>query len=228
MTPLHGVVFVIVGLGGLGCPALLGLVAAGARRFMLVDDDHVDASNLARQVLYGIADVGKLKVERARAFVCARAHELDIVTHAHRIDVSQVSSFLTELPDRAILLDCTDDPRLKFAINDACVRSGRSVVIGGVLQFRGQAMAVAPDSACFRCIYEAPPPAELAPACGHVGVLGTVAGVLGYVMASLAVRIALHERDTSGNLLDLDLRTGATRTLHAKKRENCRACANAA
>lgn len=208
--------FVVVGAGGLGCPALLGLVSAGARRLTIIDDDEVDASNLHRQVLYSLADVGRRKVDAA-AWTLARLagpepRELAIDRQPRRLAVDDPESFVALLDPEAIVLECSDGPELKFAIHDACVAAGVPVVVGGVVGWTGQAMAIDPARrarACYRCLFEGPPPRALAPACAAVGVMGSVAGVVGHAMASLALELATNQADSpAGRMLSFDLLGG--------------------
>jgi molybdopterin/thiamine biosynthesis adenylyltransferase len=228
------VIFVVIGAGGLGCPALLGLLAGGVERITIVDHDVVEASNLHRQVLFSLADVGRPKVSVAawRLQELAPAGRVPVITTIReRMVPSTVHEFIATLPREAIVLECTDDPDLEFAVHDACLAAGLPVVVGGVLTMRGQLMAVDPrrhDRACFRCLFEAPPPRELAPACASVGVLGPVAGVLGQWMALLALRLAAGDSDDSdpaaGTLIVADMLRGELRRLSPPPRPDCPAC----
>jgi molybdopterin/thiamine biosynthesis adenylyltransferase len=218
--------FLVIGAGGLGCPALLGLVEAGVQRLTIVDDDRVDASNLQRQVLFGLADVGVAKAEAARFALLGRARQpIEITTVQRRVQAEDLGALLDDLARPSIVLECTDDPRLKFAVHDACMARGIPVVIAGVIGWRGQVMAVdprRPELACYRCLFEDPPPRELAPACVAVGVIGAVAGTLGHAMALLAVGLT-HEGDEShaGVLLHFDLLAGTVRRLAPSPRPSC-------
>jgi molybdopterin/thiamine biosynthesis adenylyltransferase len=218
--------FVVIGAGGLGCPALIGLVEAGARRLTIVDDDRVDASNLQRQVLFELADVGVGKAEAARWALLGRARQpVEITTIERRVQVEDPGALLDDIERPAIVLECSDDPHLKFAVHDACMARGIPVVIAGVIGWRGQVMAVdprRPELACYRCLFEAPPPRELAPACVAVGVIGAVAGSLGHAMALLAVGLASDE--TKEALLHFDLLAGTVRRLAPAPRADCPGC----
>lgn len=220
--------FLVLGAGGLGCPALLALLTGGARSLTVVDDDVVDASNLHRQVLYTTADVGMRKVDAARMRLQARAPALDVQVSPRRIDVAGVGDLLDGVPPHTVVLECTDDPGLKFAINDACLARDLPLVVAAVLRWRGQAIAVRRGSPCYRCIYEAPPPAELTPPCSAAGVLGAAAGALGWLMAHMALRMAEDDAGVVGRLIDLDLRDGRARELAPSPRPGCPACAGRA
>lgn len=231
--------FLVIGAGGLGCPALLGLQAGGAQRITIVDDDHVDLSNLPRQVLFASADVGADKVEAARQSLLGRsvagAPAPTITTLRQRLRPNErdLDLLFATLAGSWVVLECSDSPALKFAVHDACMRAGLCVVIGGVVGWHGQAMAVDPrqgDAACYRCLFEAPPPPELAPACATVGVVGAVAGTLGHAMATLALGLAAGPEQPgsspAGVCLHFDLLRGSVRRLAPKPRPDCVTCSN--
>lgn len=231
--------FLVIGAGGLGCPALLGLVAGGARKLSIVDDDRVELSNLQRQVLYGVGDLGAAKVEAARWALAGRALEaapLELSTLRARVDpgdADALDALLAELagdPESApaVVLECSDSPALKFAVHDACLRRGLPVVVAGVVAWRGQVMAVdprRPEAACYRCLFEAPPPRELAPACATVGIMGAAAGVLGHAMAGCALDLAAGDGQAGGALVNFDLLAGRVRRIAPAPRPGCPACA---
>ncbi|MBK8236365.1 MAG: HesA/MoeB/ThiF family protein [Deltaproteobacteria bacterium] len=217
--------FVVIGAGGLGCPALLGLRAAGAARIDIIDHDRVELGNLPRQVLFDHGDIGAPKAEVA----AARLRTLGVDAHAHveRVAPEQLHDRIAALPSSAIVLDCTDAPAVKFACNDALIALARRGVIGAALALRGQAIAVAPGSACYRCVYEAPPPVELVPTCAEAGVLGPAVGTVGMFMAHLAVLLAGDAgHDAVGRLFVLELGLGQLRALSGRSRPDCR-CASA-
>lgn len=220
--------FLVLGAGGLGCPALLGLLAGGARELAIVDCDVVDATNLHRQVLYDLGDVGAVKVEAAARQLRARAPALAVEPISLRLDERTLSSLLADQPDHTVVLECSDQPGLKFLVHDLCGERGLPLVIGGVQRWGGQAMAVRHGAAaCFRCVFEDAPPAELAPSCAEVGVLGAAAGALGYVMAHLAVALAAGD-DVAGTLIALDLRDPRPQQIRPRRRTGCPGCDPAA
>jgi adenylyltransferase/sulfurtransferase len=218
--------FLVLGAGGLGCPALMGLSSIDEPYpITIVDSDRVDASNLQRQVLFSMADVGSQKVEAAAYRLRARRPQLRIETRDQHLDGPALEELITQLPEGSVVLECTDDPGLKFAANDLCRRESVLLVVAGVLDWRGQALGVAPGGACYRCIYEEPPPAEFAPNCADVGVMGTAAGVIGHYMALLALRLMQGETEAAGELFVTDFLTGSVRTLRPAPRPGCPACA---
>jgi len=216
--------FAVVGAGGLGCPALLGLLAAGARHFIVVDPDVVEVSNLQRQVLYSMADVGMAKVDAAAFALRKRCIDLDFVGVRERIDPDAALAFIGRLPEQTIVLECSDDPHLKFALNDACLERGVPIVIGAALGLRAQVLAVRSGRACYRCFYESPPLAPMT--CDGAGVLGSAVGLAGALMAALGCGL-VHGGETGGRLLAIDLSNNHLQTLAPRARPDCPACGRA-
>lgn len=214
----------VVGAGGLGCPALSSLCAAGIEALSIVDHDVVESHNLQRQVLYGTADVGRYKVDAAAHRLKARRPDLLITTRRVRLEADDAQTFVGTLPPGTVLLECTDSPALKFAINDAALRYQVPLVVGAALGWQGQALAVVAGHACYRCIYEAPPPAREVPTCAQAGVVGAGVGLTGHLMAHLALRLGSATAETAGRLMSLDLLAGTVRTLHPARRDDCPAC----
>jgi len=175
---------VIIGMGGLGCPAAVALAGAGARRLTLVDGDVVETSNLHRQPLYGPDDVGRCKVEVARERLARAYPGLEIETWVKRVGPGEVQSLLSR---HALAIDGTDSVEAKFQLSDAVARTGTPLVSGGVVQWGGQAMRIDPGGACLRCLYGTAPREDEVPTCAQAGVLGSLAGVLGALQASLAL-----------------------------------------
>ena len=226
MSVAAGGHYLVLGAGGLGCPALLGLLAAGADALTIVDDDVVDASNLQRQVLYTTADVGMAKVEAASVRLRGRAPRLRVQTHRLRLDAANLGPLLAAQPAGTVVLECSDAPGLKFLVNDTCLSRQLPLVIAGVQRWRGQVQAVVRGQACLRCVFEAPPPVEQQESCSAVGVMGAAAGLLGFWMAHLAV--ALHAgAPVAGQVWSIDTRTLAPQVLRPGPRPDCPACAAA-
>lgn len=217
----------VVGAGGLGCPLLLSLSAAGGVRLTVVDHDRVEAHNLARQVLYCTADVGRLKVEAAAHRLRARVPALHVTGIERRLAPEHVEDFVASLPEGTVLCEATDDPALKFAFNDAALAHAVPLVVGAALGFRGQAIAVARGHACYRCIYEAPPPVHAVPTCAEAGVLGAGVGLVGQLMAALAFGLHRDPAGTAGRLHTIDLHRTQVRTLEPAPRPGCTAHSSA-
>ncbi len=220
---------IVLGAGGLGCPALLGLSAAGVRSFTVVDDDHIDATNLQRQVLYRTADVGLAKAKAAGARLKARLPTLKLRSVEQRVDPESLTRLLdahtAELGSRPwVVLECTDSPQTKFLVNDQCLARGIPAVIAGAITWRGQAMAIAPGKPCYRCIFEEPPPVALAQNCNASGVIGATTGQLGFLMAKLALDLIERGDRAAGQLYIVDMLSAEVRTLRPERRLGCPAC----
>jgi molybdopterin/thiamine biosynthesis adenylyltransferase/TusA-related sulfurtransferase len=176
----------VIGAGGLGGPAALGLAAQGIA-VRLIDDDRVELSNLQRQVLFTTRDLGAPKVEVAAAALRARHAEADVEVRLARLASDADADAL--LDGCALAIDATDDPGARFRINDWALRHRRFAVIGGLARFTGLVVPVGPGfGPCFRCLFEADDPAA-APTCGQLGVIGALAGLVGHLQAALAAEL---------------------------------------
>lgn len=177
----------IVGAGGLGVPAALALVRAGAPSLGLADPDPVEISNLHRQILYRASDLGENKAAAAARHLRSLNAAVAIAALPFEIDSLNAHEIIARFD---FVIDGTDNPAAKFLINDVCVALSKPFVYGGVLGVSGQAMTVLPgNSACLRCLFEAPPgPTDIA-SCREAGILGPVAGLIGEVQAREAIRV---------------------------------------
>ncbi len=207
----------IVGVGGLGCPAALYLAGAGVGRITLVDPDLVAAHNLHRQVLYTSADVDKPKAECARRRLLALDASLDVEVKPVALDAGNAAG-LVEGQD--VVLDCTDDLAAKLALAAACRNAGIPLVHGAAAGWEGiVAVFDPPRTPCYRCAFPNPSPGA---ACADVGVLGPLVGQLGALQAQEALKLlAGLGSSLAGKLHLLDGRTGEARTITLKKRPEC-------
>ncbi len=203
----------LVGVGGLGCPAALELLRRGVRQLRLVDPDTVALENLHRQVLFTDADLGRPKVEAAAAHLRALAGDA-------RIEALHASFAEAQLDDVELVLEGTDDPMTKFAVNDACVARGVDCAIGGVIELRGTIVTVRRGGPCYRCVFEAPP-SIFTETCAQLGVFGPAAGLVGTLLAERALGI---ERDGPGALLTIDVARDRIRALAVEPDPACPTC----
>jgi len=179
----------IIGAGGLGSPAALYLAAAGVGTIGIADGDRVDLSNLQRQVIHFTGDVGNHKADSAREKI--RLINPDIQVRVYR-EMVRADNAETILAGYDFVIDGTDNFAAKFLINDACVLLGIPYSHAGILRFNGQTMTVLPGkSACYRCVFSAPPPSGSVPTCAEAGVLGGMAGVMGTLQAVEALKYLL-------------------------------------
>lgn len=213
----------VVGAGGLGSPVALYLAAAGVGTLGLVDFDAVDVSNLQRQILYGTSDVGRPKLDAA----AARLHDLNplvsVVPHALRLSSENA---LDVLAPYDVVADGTDNFPARYLVNDACVLLGKPNVHASVSRFDGQASVFwAARGPCYRCLFEEPPPAELAPSCAEGGVLGVLPGLLGTIQATEVLKILLGAGDPLvGRLLLVDALRMEMSTIRTAKNPACAVC----
>lgn len=171
----------VIGAGGLGAPVLMYLAAAGVGTIGIVDGDVVDISNLQRQVIHFTPDVGRPKVLSAKEKINLINPNVKVITHQEFLEASNA---LDIIKDYDFIVDGTDNFPVKFLINDACVMAGKPFSHGGILRFEGQTMTHLPGTACYRCLFNAPPPPNAVPTCSQAGVLGAIAGMLGTIQAA--------------------------------------------
>ena len=213
----------LVGAGGLGSPAGLYLAAAGIGTIGLIDGDVVDLSNLQRQIAHATADLDVPKVESAKASF--EAINPDITVHTHQALLG-ADNALDILKDYDFVIDGTDNFPAKFLVADACHFAGKPYSHAGILRFQGQAVTVLPgESACYRCLFHTPPPPNSVPSCSQAGVLGVLAGVVGTIQATEAIKYILGEGDLLTNrLLTYDALKMNFRSIKVKRRESCALC----
>jgi adenylyltransferase/sulfurtransferase len=209
----------VIGAGGLGCPALFAL-ATRVHTVGIVDHDRVEVSNLNRQILHRTEDVGRLKVQSARDALLRRFPSLNIETLRSRVEPDNVDAVVRGWD---VVIDGTDSFDAKFLINDACVRAGVPLVHGGVVRFTGQLMSIVPGSACYRCLFEGPPAAGIAPSCQEAGIVGAFAGIVGALMADEALAILDGKPRLAGTLLVVDGLDDRRRRIAIKPRPGCEA-----
>jgi adenylyltransferase/sulfurtransferase len=213
----------IVGLGGLGSPVLQYLAGAGVGYLGLVDADNLDPSNLHRQPIYALADAGKPKIDLARAAIHKINPSVQIETHAKTFDADNALQ-LTRSYD--LIIDCTDNFRAKYLINDAAVLAQRPAVFASVYQYEGQLQVYKPQAehACLRCLWPDATADGVVGNCAEAGVLGPVPGAFGALQALLAIKILLGiAGQLDGELLLLDFMNFTSLKLKAPRRAECRA-----
>lgn len=214
----------IVGCGGLGCPAAIYLAAAGVGRIGLVDYDAVELSNLHRQVLHTEKRVGIPKVLSVAHSVKALNSELNVVPY----EISLTSEVALEVVRQYdVVLDCTDNVATRYLLNDACVMADKPLVSGSALRYEGQLTVYHyKGGPCFRCIHPKPPPPETVTNCSDGGVLGVVPGIIGSVQALEAIKIVSSlGTPLSQKLLVFDGRQGMFLTVKLRGRNStCDVC----
>lgn len=213
----------VVGAGGLGSPAAMYLAAAGVGTLGLADDDVVDESNLHRQLLYGVRDVGNKKLNAAIARLSDINPLVNVVLHHEKISDANARDIIANYD---IVLDGTDNFPARYAINDACVAFGIPFVYGSVARFEGQvSVFAAPGAPCYRCLFPAEPVAGTVPTCAEDGVLGVLPGLVGLHQSTEVIKwLAAIGRPLVGRLLMMDLLDHSTHEVTIAKDPNCRSC----
>ena len=193
----------VVGCGGLGCPVLQYLAAAGVGTLGLLDFDTVDESNLHRQVLYGPADVGRPKAVVAAEKLRAQNPFSDLQVHQELLTAANA---LTLFAGYDLVLDCSDNFATRYLVSDACVVLGKPLVFGAIFKFEGQVTVFNYQGGpTYRCLHPVPPAPGEAPNCAQIGVLGVLPGLIGTLQAAEALKIVLGIGDVlSGRLLLVD------------------------
>jgi adenylyltransferase/sulfurtransferase len=214
----------LIGLGGIGCAAASYLASSGVGHLLLSDFDTVDESNLGRQILYGPADIGELKVQSAVARLERINPDIRLTAIADRL---VGDSLMDAVRDADIVLDGCDNFATRFAVNDACVAQQRRLISGSAIRFEAQLAAFGPDydaSPCYRCLYtEADESLEN---CAGNGVLAPVPGVVGTMMAVEALKFLGGIKNAPGRLTLYEGLSGDWRQVTIGKRSDCSVCSN--
>lgn len=213
----------VVGLGGLGSPVMQYLAGAGIGFLGLIDADVLDASNLHRQPIYGLADIGLPKSDLARAAIAAINPAVAVETHALPFNADNA---LELVRSHDIVVDCSDNFRTKYLINDAAVLAHKPAVFASVYQYEGQLQVYkpAPTHACLRCLWPDAIADGVVGNCAQAGVLGPVPGTFGTLQALLTLKILLQMTgQLEGELLLLDFMNFSNLKIKALRRAECRA-----
>ncbi len=215
----------VVGLGGLGCPAALYLAAAGVGRLLLADGDLVELSNLQRQIAHGDTDIGCNKAVSAARAIAAINPGVAVECIEQRLDEPAMGELVARVD---LVLDATDNYPARFALNRACIAAGVPMVSAAAVRAEGQIAVYDPrrGGPCYRCVY----PEEgdtTALSCSESGVLAPVVGVLGTLQAMEAIKLLSGYGDTlRGSLLVVDLRGQHWQKLAVRPRPGCPDCAS--
>lgn len=214
----------VIGSGGLGSPVLLYLAAAGVGTIGIVDFDVVDDSNLQRQVLFGVNEVGQSKAEAAKRRLESLNPYINLVVHKVQLTSKNAMDLIK---DYDVVADGTDNFPTRYLVNDACVLSGKTNVYASIFQFEGQVSVFnyrnsngefGPN---YRDLYATPPPPGLVPSCAEGGVLGVLPGIIGSLQALEVIKVVTGVGDVlSGRFFIFDALTFETRTFNLKRNPN--------
>ncbi|MBC7802351.1 MAG: molybdopterin-synthase adenylyltransferase MoeB [Candidatus Parcubacteria bacterium] len=214
----------IVGAGGLGCPAALYLASSGIGKLTLADPDTVDLTNLQRQILYRTDCVGKSKVDAARATLSALNPDVEIASLAQRVDENSLGP-LVKASD--VVLDCSDNFATRHALNRACVKYKKPLVSGAAIRFDAQVAVFdlrIPDAPCYACLFTEDGKVEEVQ-CSTMGVFAPLTGVVGALQAMEGAKLVIGAGETlNGRLLLLDAKRSEWRTVRVKRDPACAVC----
>ena len=206
----------VIGAGGLGCPLLQYLTAAGIGTIGIVDHDEVSESNLQRQILYTLEDVGLLKAEQAAKRLNKLNSFVSIIPHAVKLTNENA---LEIFKDYDLVVDGTDNFPTRYLVNDACVILNKPLVFGSIFKFEGQVSVFNyKGGPTYRCLFSEPPKEGEVPNCAQIGVLGVLPGIIGSLQANEVIKIVTGVGEVlSGKLYVLDTLTMQTQTYKFSK-----------
>ncbi|MBN2716671.1 MAG: HesA/MoeB/ThiF family protein [Deltaproteobacteria bacterium] len=210
---------VVVGAGGLGSPLLMYLAAAGVGHIVVVDFDVVDETNLNRQILHGVGDLGRRKVDSALDRLREINPEISILGLCERVTANNLGELIT---GSDLVLDAVDSFGAKFVINDVCVRERTPFIHAGATGMSGQLYLYQTGQACLRCLFPTLPESLEAPQ--GLGILGVTAGVIGTRQALLAIRFLAGMGDDTGKLFAFDGANMREKSMRIQRSASCRVC----
>ncbi|KTB75572.1 molybdopterin-synthase adenylyltransferase [Pseudomonas syringae pv. syringae PD2766] len=213
----------VVGVGGLGSPVALYLAAAGVGELHLADFDHVDLTNLQRQIIHDTPGIGLSKVDSAMARLSAINPEITLIAHRTALDADSLNAAVNAVD---LVLDCSDNFATREAVNAACVLARKPLVSGAAIRLEGQLSVFDPrrdDSPCYHCLYGHGSEAELT--CSEAGVIGPLVGLVGSLQALEALKLlAGFGEPLVGRLLLIDALSSRFRELKVKRDPACSVC----
>lgn len=206
----------VIGAGGLGCPILQYLAAAGVGTLGIVDFDVVDISNLQRQILFGTSTLGKNKAEAAKARLEDLNNEISIIAYAEKLTHKNAIQLFNQYD---IIVDGTDNFETRYLVNDACIITNKPLVFGAIYKFEGQVSVFNYNNGpSYRCLFPNLPEKDSIPNCSEIGVLGILPGIIGTMQANEVLKIILKLGNTlSGKLLCYNALTLQNSTLKIKR-----------
>ncbi|MEQ8407290.1 MAG: molybdopterin-synthase adenylyltransferase MoeB [Gammaproteobacteria bacterium] len=220
---LVGATVLIIGMGGLGCPAAMYLAAAGVGHLIIADDDVVELTNLQRQIAHSQANLGEPKVESARATLEGLNPQVRITALNKRLLGAELDEAVSQVD---LVVDACDNFTTRFAINRSCVKFSKPLVSGAAIRMEGQVAVFdsrQKDSPCYECLYQAGDDADAS--CASNGVMAPLVGIIGAVQAMEAIKLlAGVGQPLVGRLLLLDATTMQWREMHLPRDKQCKAC----
>lgn len=213
----------IIGLGGLGSPVAMYLAAAGVGHLTLVDDDHVEVSNLQRQIIHGEKDIGQLKVESAAASVKEINSDCQVEIKTRRLDKQELTAAVNDVD---VVVDCSDNFATRFLLNDITQACKTPLVSGAAIRMEGQVTVYDSrnqGSACYHCVYQ--DEGELQQTCSESGVLSPLLGIIGSMQAVETIKLITGIGDTlAGRLMIFDALSMSWQEMKLRQDPSCPVC----
>jgi len=213
----------IVGMGGLGCPAAMYLVASGVGHLVIADDDVVELTNLQRQVAHSQSMIGEPKVVSAQQTLLGLNPDLKITALQMRLEGANLSEAVSQAD---LVVDACDNYTTRFAINSACIEHEKPLVSGAAIRMEGQVAVFdsrSPTSPCYQCLYSQGDDEDAS--CSENGVIAPLVGIIGAVQAMEAIKLLTGIGESlTGRLLLLDASTLQWREMRLPRDSNCGAC----
>lgn len=211
----------VIGAGGLGSALIPYLAAAGIGHLGIIDNDRVELSNLARQIIHETGDIGRLKVESAADRVSELNPDVRVRIYAQALTADNAHDIITCYD---VIADGCDNFKTRFMVNEACVRLKKPLVSAAIAGWNGQVMSIAHGSACYACFLH--PDAPEANSCTKSGVVGPLAGIIGSAQALEVVRMNLGIPALTGKLALFDGKTHTQRIVTVEKDPHCKICSS--
>ena len=213
----------IVGMGGLGCPAAMYLSAAGVGHLIIADDDTVELTNLQRQIAHGQTNLGESKVGSAEATLKGLNPDVQVKCIEQRLEGEALDQAVAGAD---VVVDACDNFTTRFAINRSCIKNGKPLVSGAAIRMEGQVAVFNsqdPQSPCYQCLYSEGDDDDAS--CSHNGVMAPLVGIIGSVQAMETIKVITDiGRNLAGRLLLLDAATMQWREMKLPRDESCPAC----
>lgn len=214
----------IVGAGGLGCPAALYLATSGVGRLTIADPDAIDLTNLQRQILYGTSDIGSSKAATARRALNETNPDVAVLAVEARMEGALLQQAVSGCD---LVLDCSDNFVTRHAVNRACVQFAKPLVSGAAIRFDGQVAVfnpASPDAPCYACLFPEDTAAEETD-CALMGVLAPLTGIIGSILAAEAIKLLTGTGTTlSGQLLLVDALHAGLKKIRIPRDPDCAVC----
>jgi adenylyltransferase/sulfurtransferase len=211
----------VVGAGGLGCPAMVYSAACGVGTIGIIDDDTVELSNLQRQILHETSDIGVAKTASAKQALHDLNPDINVICYNARLDKSNIEEIIANYD---VVLDGSDNVETRLLLNDVCYKNNKTLISAAIHGFVGHLYVFKRGFPCYRCIFPNVEGQQM-PKCSESGVLGSLAGVMGAMQATEAIKeIASLSETMSGNMIIYQALEARFRKIKLNFNKNCVCC----